>query len=208
MHRRRSSGPRTVALVLHTASHSGPARNFASRFQGTGYRLHVYAPKPGPAPDMFRDFARIHIVPYGRVMTPRSLRSAGRAVRTLVRDVARFRTLFREAGVDTVVCATTVTPAAALAARSLRLTSVVYCGELFGGRLLSGARWPPGASRRRSHGSRTSSSAALTSWPRSSPRTAGREWCDSIRPSSAIGRGSNRPRLEGDSACPRAHLSS
>jgi glycosyltransferase involved in cell wall biosynthesis len=62
---------------------------------------------------------------------PSSPRAAVDTAGQLVRDVRTFRGLFRRDCIDTVICATTVTPAAALAARTLGLTSVVYCGELF-----------------------------------------------------------------------------
>jgi glycosyltransferase involved in cell wall biosynthesis len=104
-------------------------------------RLHVYAPGDGPAIDMYRDFADIRLVPYERLMMPKSPPAVARAISALVRDVATFRKLFRRDAIDTVLCATTATPAAALAARISGLTSVIYCGELFDtGSAASGGR--------------------------------------------------------------------
>ena len=91
----------------------------------------MYAPRGGPGVEAYRDFAQIHLAPYERLMMPSSPRSLVAAVRALARDVRTFRRLFRAAQIDTVICATTVTPGAALAARSLRLRCIVYCGELF-----------------------------------------------------------------------------
>lgn len=93
--------------------------------------MHVYAPRAGPAVEAYRDFAQIHVAPYERLMMPTSPRSFVATARALARDVRTFRKLFRAAGIDTVICATTVTPGAALAARSLGLPCIVYCGELF-----------------------------------------------------------------------------
>jgi glycosyltransferase involved in cell wall biosynthesis len=122
---------RTVALVLHSASHSGPARNFASRFHALDHRLHVYTPREGPALEPYHGFAEVHLAPYRRVLMPDSPRAAIDAASQIVREVRTFRRLFRRHAIDTVICATTVTPAAAVAARTLGLSSVIYCGELF-----------------------------------------------------------------------------
>jgi glycosyltransferase involved in cell wall biosynthesis len=109
--------------------------------------LHVYAPGYGPALDLYRGFADVHVVRYERLMLPRSPGYLAGALVGLVRDVATFRRLFREHGIDTAICATTVTPAAAVAARTLGIALVIYCGEVFekgpaasaGRRLASGA---------------------------------------------------------------------
>ena len=130
-----------VALVLHSASHSGPARNFASRFSSGDLRLCVYAPGEGPAADMYRDFADIRLLRYERQMMPGSARESAGAALGFVRDVGRFWRLFRRDDIDTVLCATTTTPAAALAARISGRRSVIYCGELFDpGRAAFGGR--------------------------------------------------------------------
>lgn len=93
--------------------------------------MHVYAPRGGPAVEAYRDFAQTHLASYERLWMPSSPRSLVTAVRALARDVRTFRRLFRAAQIDAVICATTVTPGAALAARSLGLRCIVYCGELF-----------------------------------------------------------------------------
>lgn len=104
------------------------------------HRLHVYAPADGPALELYRDFAEIHIVPYQRLFMPRSPVGLARAATDFLRDVVRFRRLFRTHGVETVISATTATPAATLAARTLGVASIIYCGELFDDASASRAR--------------------------------------------------------------------
>ena len=80
-------------------------------------------------------------MPYERLMMPGSVRESVGAALGFVRDVGRFWRLFRRDDIDTVLCATTTTPAAALAARVAGLRSVIYCGELFNpGRAAFGGR--------------------------------------------------------------------
>ena len=101
----------------------------------------MYAPGEGPAPDMYRDFADVRLVPYERLMMPGSVRESAGAALGFARDVGRFWRLFRRDDIDTVLCSTTTTPAAALAARVSGLRSVIYCGELFNpGRAAFGGR--------------------------------------------------------------------
>lgn len=104
-------------------------------------RLHVLAPGQGPALELYRGFADVAVVRFERLMMPRSVTGTGAAALGLVRDVATFRRLLREREIDITICATTVTPAAALASRSLGIASVIYCGELY--------EKGPGASRGR-----------------------------------------------------------
>lgn len=121
-----------TALVLHTPVISGPAASFATRLPlvaEPGSRV-VYAPAAGPAADLFEPLAEVRVIDYDALAVPASPLRLPVVAARFVRQVARFRREFRVQRVDTVICATTYTPAAQIAARSLRLRTVVYCGEI------------------------------------------------------------------------------
>ncbi|MGH2958944.1 MAG: glycosyltransferase family 4 protein, partial [Solirubrobacterales bacterium] len=121
-----------TALVLHTDVMSGPALSFAHRLPLTaepGERI-VLAPGTGPATELLQQVARVEVTDFGPLKVPGSILGVARQAVDNLRQTIRFARAFRRLEVDTVICSSTSTPAALLAAKLTRKSAVVYCGEL------------------------------------------------------------------------------
>jgi glycosyltransferase involved in cell wall biosynthesis len=121
-----------TALVLHTDVMSGPALSFAHRLPltaGPGERI-VLAAGNGPATELLAKVARVEVIDFAPLSVPSSAFGVALQAVDNLRQTIRFARTFRRLGVDTVICSSTSTPAALLAARLTRRAAVVYCGEI------------------------------------------------------------------------------
>jgi glycosyltransferase involved in cell wall biosynthesis len=121
-----------TALVLHTDVMSGPALSFAHRLPLTtepGKRI-VFSPGHGPAAELFWEVAQVEVTDFAALSVPSSILGVARQAAGNLRQTIRFARAFRRLQVDTVICSSTSTPAALLAAKLTRRSAVVYCGEL------------------------------------------------------------------------------
>lgn len=121
-----------TALVLHTDVMSGPALSFAHRLPLTaepGERL-VLAPGNGPATELLAKVARVEVTEFAPLSVPGSVFGVALQAVDNLRQTIRFARAFRRLDVDTVICSSTSTPSALLAARLTGRTALVYCGEI------------------------------------------------------------------------------
>lgn len=121
-----------TALVLHTDVMSGPALSFAHRLPltaGPGERI-VFAPRNGPATELLGKVARVELTEFAPLSVPGSIFGVALQAVDNLRQSIRFARAFRRLEVDTVICSSTTTPAALLAAKLARKTAVMYCGEI------------------------------------------------------------------------------
>jgi glycosyltransferase involved in cell wall biosynthesis len=103
--------------------------------------LEVVVPGPGAVAELFGAFAGVTTLEYEALTRPASgVGGAVAALRTLARDVRRFRALIREHRAELVVVVTAMLPAALIAAHREGATVVVYCGEIFEQRGMRGAQ--------------------------------------------------------------------
>lgn len=121
-----------TALVLHTDVMSGPALSFAHRLPltaGPGRRI-VFAPGDGPASELLRKVAQVEVTEFAPLSVPTSIIGLARQAVGNIGQTIVFARAFRTQRVDTVICSSTSTPAAVLAAKLTRKFVVVYCGEI------------------------------------------------------------------------------
>lgn len=121
-----------TALVLHTDVMSGPALSFAHRLPLTAKpdERIVFVPTVGPASELFEADARVEVAEFAPLRVPSSIFGIALQAIDNIRQTIRFARAFRRLRIETVICSSTSTPAALLAAKLTRRTAIVYCGEL------------------------------------------------------------------------------
>jgi glycosyltransferase involved in cell wall biosynthesis len=131
--------PRKVVAVLHLADPSGPSRSLAPGLErlAVDAEVVVAVPSLGGAADELRPTARIVATGHASLVIPRSPRQAVALLAQMRADVRTFRELLRRERPDLVVVATTVLPAAVLAAWREGVPAIVYAAELY----RQGTRW-------------------------------------------------------------------
>jgi glycosyltransferase involved in cell wall biosynthesis len=119
-------------VVFHTGDDSGPARTLEPRVRRlTEYgAAHVVFPWSGDAEVRYRALASTDVVNYRPLVLPRSGVDLVLAIAAVLRDAVTLTAAFRRRRPSIVVCVTTVVPAAVLAARMLRIPTVLYAAEI------------------------------------------------------------------------------
>jgi len=135
-------GPLRSIAFFHLAETSGPSRSLERELEWLAGRgeLEVVVPGPGAVAELFGEFASITELDYDALNRPPGAGGTLATLRTLAADVSRFRSLIRTHEADLVVVVTAMLPAALIAAQRERVPAVVYCGELFAQRGMSGAQ--------------------------------------------------------------------
>ena len=121
-----------AALVFHLSAVSGPSRSLlgvAEWLAGTG-AVTTLLPEEGAAAAGYRRLGPVVATGHSALTLPRGPVAAARAGARGARDAARLRRELRRLRPDLVVVATTVLPAALVAARLERVPAVVYAAEL------------------------------------------------------------------------------
>lgn len=126
--------PARTLAVLHVGDPSGPSislRDSLAWLSSMG-EVEVLVPWGGSVVSPAPDGVTLTVAPYETVTFPTGPRSAARSVGRFRTDVRMFRAHIRRTRPELVVVATSVLPAALLAARRERVPSIVYLAELFG----------------------------------------------------------------------------
>lgn len=118
--------------IFHVAEMSGPALSLEDRLRrlAEGGSLDVVVPGDGPTAELYREFARVHVLDYEALMLPRGPATLVGAAIRLRRDARMFQALLRERRPDLVVLSTAMLPAAQLAARREAIPVVLEASEL------------------------------------------------------------------------------
>lgn len=126
--------PARTLVVLHVGDPSGPSITLGDSLAWLSSmgEVEVLVPWGGSAVRPAPDPTTLTVARYETLTFPTGPRSAVHAVRRFRADVRMFRDHIRRTRPELVVVATSVLPAALLAARRERVPSVVYLAELFG----------------------------------------------------------------------------
>ena len=126
---------RTIA-VFHSGDDTGPARTFEPRVRALAElgSTTVVFPRPGSAADRYATFTPVEVVPYRRLVIPRSFAETALLGPSFVADTTRLTAAFRRLQPSVVICVTSVVPAVLVAARLSRVPSILYAAELQEGR--------------------------------------------------------------------------
>ena len=129
MHRARP--PRALA-VLHAAEVSGPFRDLEPglRWLAEIGSLDLVVPGPGDAGETFSEVASITVLDFAPLMLPQGPLGLPRALGRLWRDMRAFGGVIERARPDVMIVASTLLPAALLAARRRRVPVITYATEL------------------------------------------------------------------------------
>jgi glycosyltransferase involved in cell wall biosynthesis len=119
---------------MHIPEAGGPPQHLRPWLEAAARAtpVEVVVPGPGGAERLYSAIARTHVVPYSAAAVPTSPWQAALVAAGLVRDVHRFATLMRDRGPDVVLVATSVLPAALMAARLVGVPAIVYAAEIHG----------------------------------------------------------------------------
>jgi glycosyltransferase involved in cell wall biosynthesis len=124
-------GIRTLA-VMHLAEVGGPAKTLFPRLAALAEwgELTTLVPGPGPVERMYRSLGETGIRSFETLTYPRGNRVFASLTRSLASDIQAFRASIRRTSADVVVVATSLVPAALVAARLEAVPALVYVAEI------------------------------------------------------------------------------
>jgi glycosyltransferase involved in cell wall biosynthesis len=117
---------------MHIAEAGGPPQHVLPWLQAASRTasVEVVVPGRGAAETLYASFARTHVLPYCALTLPTGPLDTLRFATRFARQVQAFERLLRERAPDVVFVVTTVVPAALVAARRVRIPTVVYAAEI------------------------------------------------------------------------------